>query len=67
LRRRVLLTLSFNPGITIAVGNDVVGDSLGISLNSGVSESTTNKTLGSIDSVGRVDNGLLRENGKKNI
>jgi NAD-specific glutamate dehydrogenase len=65
LRRRVLLTLGFNPGITIVVSNNVVGDSLGISLDSGVRESTTNKTLGGIDSVGRVNNGLMRENGKK--
>jgi hypothetical protein len=58
LGRRVLLALSLNPSVTIAVRNNIIGDSLCISLHSGIGESTTNKTLGSIDGVGRVDNSL---------
>ena len=54
LRRRVRLASSFNPGISVGGTGDLVREMLQISLSLGVIESTSNKSLGSIESVFRV-------------
>jgi hypothetical protein len=58
LGRRVLLSASLNPGITIGVLDDLVGDLLDITLDLSIGELTTDKTLGGEQSVFRVDNSL---------
>lgn len=55
---RVLLTLSLEPGIAVAVLDDLVGNLLDITLNLSVGELAADKTLGSEESVFWVDDGL---------
>ena len=50
----VLLTSSFDPGITVTGSDDLVGKMLEIFLGGGVFESATDQTLGSEDCVFRV-------------
>ena len=58
LRRRVLLSLSLEPGITIGVLDNLVGNLLDILLDLGVAELASDETLGSEQGVFGVDNGL---------
>lgn len=58
LRRRILVATSFNPGITIGVLDDLVGNLLEVALNLVVGELASDQTLGSEQSVLRVDNSL---------
>lgn len=58
LGRRVLLATGLNPGIAVGVLNDLVGNLLDVTLNFGIGELATNETLGSKESVLRVDDGL---------
>jgi len=58
LRRRVLLATGLNPGITVGVLDDLVGDLLNVTLDLSVGVLATNQTLGSEESILRVDNGL---------
>ena len=51
LRRRVLLSLGLEPGITVGVLNDLVWDLLDIALDLGVGELAADKTLGSKESI----------------
>jgi len=52
------LTSSLNPSITVGCSHDFVREVLNILLSCGVLKSTSNKTLGSEDSVFRVGDGL---------
>lgn len=58
LGRRVLLAAGLNPGVTVGVLDDLVGDLLDVTLDLSIGELATNETLGSEKSVLRVDNGL---------
>jgi len=58
LSGRVLLTAGLEPGITVGVLDNLVGDLLDILLDLSILESTTNQTLGGKKSVLGVDNGL---------
>lgn len=58
LGRRVLLVTSRHPSIAVGVLDDLVGDLLNIALNLSIGELATNQTLGSEESVLRVDDGL---------
>jgi len=58
LRRRVLLSSSFNPGISVGSSNDLVRQVLHISLSLGIIKSAANKSLCSVKSVFGVLYGL---------
>ena len=58
LRRRVLLATGLDPGITVGVLDDLVGDLLDVTLDLDVGELATDETLGGEQSVLRVDDGL---------
>jgi hypothetical protein len=58
LRRRVLLATGLDPGVTVGVLDDLVGDLLDVTLDLSIGEFATNETLGSKKSVLGVDNGL---------
>ena len=58
LGRRVLLATGLNPGVTVGVLDDLVGDLLNVTLNLSVGVLATNQTLSSEQSVLGVDNSL---------
>jgi hypothetical protein len=58
LGRRVLLALGLEPGITVGVLDDLVGDLLDVLLDLGVGELAADETLGSEEGVLGVDNSL---------
>ena len=58
MRRRVLLALSLEPCIAVAVLDDLVGNLLNITLNLSVGELATDQTLGGEEGVLGVDDGL---------
>jgi hypothetical protein len=55
---RVLLSTGLDPGITVGVLDDLVGNMLDITLDLRVGELTSDKTLGGEEGVLGVDNGL---------
>ncbi len=58
LRGGVLLVASRNPGVTVAVLDDLVGDLLDVALDLSIGELATDQTLGSEKGVLGVDDGL---------
>lgn len=54
----VLLSSGFNPGISAWVSDNLIGESLKILLDHGVIESSSDKSLGSVDGVFWVGDGL---------
>jgi hypothetical protein len=58
LRRRVLLATGLNPGVTVGVLDNLVGDLLDVTLDLSIGELATNQTLGSEECVLGVDDGL---------
>mmetsp|Transcript_58 Transcript_58/g.35 ORF Transcript_58/g.35 Transcript_58/m.35 type:complete len:307 (+) Transcript_58:998-1918(+) len=58
LLRRVLLSLSLNPGVTVAGSDDLVGEGLEILLGSFIIESTPDQTLAREDRVLGVSDSL---------
>ena len=58
LGRRVLLALGLEPGITVGVLDDLVGDLLDVLLDLAVGELATDETLGSEEGVLGVDDSL---------
>jgi hypothetical protein len=58
LGRRVLLATGLDPGVTVGVLNNLVGDLLDVTLDLSIGELATNQTLGSEESVLGVDDGL---------
>ena len=58
LRGRVLLATGLNPGVTVGVLDDLVGDLLNVTLDLGIGVLATDETLGSEQSVLGVDNSL---------
>mmetsp|Transcript_1594 Transcript_1594/g.2302 ORF Transcript_1594/g.2302 Transcript_1594/m.2302 type:complete len:327 (+) Transcript_1594:1405-2385(+) len=58
LTGRVLLVTGLNPSVTVGSTDNLVRDHLGLLLGLGVVEETTNKTLGGVNSVGGIGDGL---------
>lgn len=58
LGRRVLLATGLNPGVTVGVLDDLVGNLLNVTLNLNIGVLATDQTLSSEQSVLGVDNGL---------
>jgi len=58
LRRRVLLATGLDPGVTVGMLDNLVGDLLNVTLDLSVGELATNQTLCGEQSVLGVDNGL---------